>query len=65
MDGKPWPSKQSSKITACNGLFLFTRRYLTTSLRTDSRLIDKKEFADVTIHAPIMKALENLRKALT
>ena len=28
------------------------------------KAIDKKEFADVTIHAPIMKALGDLRKAL-
>jgi hypothetical protein len=29
------------------------------------KAIDKKEFADVTIHAPIMKALADLRKALS
>ncbi len=29
------------------------------------KAIDLKEFADVTIHAPIMKALSVLRKALT
>jgi hypothetical protein len=29
------------------------------------KAIDKKEFADVTIHAPIMKALGDLRKALS
>jgi hypothetical protein len=28
------------------------------------KAIDKKEFADVTVHAPIMKALGDLRKAL-
>lgn len=29
------------------------------------KAIDKKEFADVAVHAPIMKALSTLRKALT
>ena len=28
------------------------------------RAIDEKEFADVTVHAPVMKALTDLRKAL-
>ena len=28
------------------------------------RAIDEKEFADVTVHAPVMKALGDLRKAL-
>lgn len=28
------------------------------------RAIDQKEFADVTVHAPVMKALGDLRKAL-
>ena len=29
------------------------------------RAIDEKEFADVTVHAPVMKALGDLRKALS
>jgi hypothetical protein len=28
------------------------------------KAIDLKEFADVTIHAPVMKALRDLRKTL-
>ena len=38
------------------------QRYVSTNALM--RAVDQKEFADVAVHAPVMKALSDLKKAL-
>ena len=61
------PIKDQTKLAglAAQAIEILDRYQHYVANNTVMRAIDMKEFADVTIHAQVMKALSNLRKALS